>query len=510
MKSLFKKLFGPKARRFYLWSIIVVFSLIVLGYNVAKWRGARSWSEAQARLEKEGENHQLADIVPSAVPNDENFFGTEALLNIANPENEHVRERLTALFTFDREAHVAQPPKDSEFGAQTGAARNFGPWLDYAIGSEATAITDGDGDAARFLTALDALDPELVAELVAASSREFARVTPSALSMVDNKPLFELQLPHIQPLMALGRAMGLRTGAAAQSGSAEHAMNSLTILNRLADGLYQEPILISMLVGQGIEKMMIGGVWESLNAGNLDAGQLQQLQQLLAQHDTRHALLSALRGELLGALDIINYVEKSGPQAMSIIHQSNEGLPTAADRAIAAVMPSGWIDQNRATYANWTLDYMILPTRDGSFSEMLTSAQALEDRLVQSKETPLMSAPHQLIVSIAMPAMTSVVRKTIQTEAQRSLALTALALERHHQSMGSYPESLQELVPEFLSAVPLDPCLSSAQIQYRTAGERYLLWSAGNDGEDDGGSAGSSKASDPHYDGDWLWRYSAD
>ena len=53
---------------------------------------------------------------------------------------------------------------------------------------------------------------------------------------------------------------------------------------------------------------------------------------------------------------------------------------------------------------------------------------------------------------------------------------------------GQCPDSLDSLVPGTLDTVPLDP-FSSAALQYRRDGERYVLYSVGPDGKDDGGRA---------------------
>jgi hypothetical protein len=63
------------------------------------------------------------------------------------------------------------------------------------------------------------------------------------------------------------------------------------------------------------------------------------------------------------------------------------------------------------------------------------------------------------------------------------------------------PETLNELVPEFLSSAPLDP-VDGAPFHYRKEGEKdFMLWSIGwNDKDDDGLVCRSDKTK-----GDWTW-----
>jgi hypothetical protein len=63
-------------------------------------------------------------------------------------------------------------------------------------------------------------------------------------------------------------------------------------------------------------------------------------------------------------------------------------------------------------------------------------------------------------------------------------AMHAVAARR--QDRGEYPESLTELVPEYLPALPIDYG-DRRPLRYRRLREHYLLYSIGNDGQDDGG-----------------------
>jgi hypothetical protein len=83
-------------------------------------------------------------------------------------------------------------------------------------------------------------------------------------------------------------------------------------------------------------------------------------------------------------------------------------------------------------------------------------------------------------------------------QAQLRLLMTHLAIRRYRLSHGKNPESLTELVPDDLSAVPLDP-FSGRRLIYRLnpgGDEAYLLYSVGPDRVDDGGQP-IPKKSDP-------------
>jgi hypothetical protein len=72
-------------------------------------------------------------------------------------------------------------------------------------------------------------------------------------------------------------------------------------------------------------------------------------------------------------------------------------------------------------------------------------------------------------------------------EVQDVLLMTMFALRAYHQEHHAYPETLAALVPEYLSATPADPFVQSQPLRYRRVAAKYLLYSVGPDGKDDGG-----------------------
>jgi hypothetical protein len=68
-----------------------------------------------------------------------------------------------------------------------------------------------------------------------------------------------------------------------------------------------------------------------------------------------------------------------------------------------------------------------------------------------------------------------------------------LALELYRRQHGQWPERLQEMTPEILQEVPVDPFTpqSTEPLVYRRTLDGYVLYSRGLDGTDDGGKYGS-------------------
>lgn len=74
-----------------------------------------------------------------------------------------------------------------------------------------------------------------------------------------------------------------------------------------------------------------------------------------------------------------------------------------------------------------------------------------------------------------------------QGKTQIAFLRVALALQAYCWEKKTYPSSLSALVSKYLNAVPDDPFAFSGPLHYRKINSRYLLYSVGPDGKDDGG-----------------------
>jgi len=86
----------------------------------------------------------------------------------------------------------------------------------------------------------------------------------------------------------------------------------------------------------------------------------------------------------------------------------------------------------------------------------------------------------------------------------------ACALERHRLAHGEYPENLAPLVPAYLPTLPPD-VVDGQPLHYRRLPDgRFLLYSIGWNGKDDGGAVvlRDNRYLDPKQ-GDWVWQYPA-
>jgi len=93
------------------------------------------------------------------------------------------------------------------------------------------------------------------------------------------------------------------------------------------------------------------------------------------------------------------------------------------------------------------------------------------------------------ISMISIPNFTRANQSGVRGETEWQMTIAAIALKRFQLRDGQYPESLEALKPDFLSATPYD-CFSGKELCYkRNPDGTFLLYSVGQDGKDDGGDA---------------------
>jgi hypothetical protein len=72
-------------------------------------------------------------------------------------------------------------------------------------------------------------------------------------------------------------------------------------------------------------------------------------------------------------------------------------------------------------------------------------------------ESKVQSEPRGSLIGLFMPAFAKIEEAGRRTDGNLRCLIAAVAAERYRRRHGQLPENLEQLVPEFLSAVPLDP-----------------------------------------------------
>jgi hypothetical protein len=128
-----------------------------------------------------------------------------------------------------------------------------------------------------------------------------------------------------------------------------------------------------------------------------------------------------------------------------------------------------------------------------SYGEWVGEARALLERGKGTRrewealEASVVSARKGSLASIVLPSLLRARHSATEAEARARLARLALAATAYQLRNGKYPATLDELVPAFVDAVPVDP-FGGRPLRMTAADGGLVLYSVGGDGTDDGGA----------------------
>ena len=481
--------------RVLVWTLASLVTLYLLLVTLENWTGARALAAAKERVAKEGESLDFMSLVPPLPPEAENFCAIEPLAGLTKAKDKPAQ----ALEELDKITSKAPGGLNS---IQLGTAPDLKPWSEHLAKN---GIGKADATPAEMLAALDAAHPVLKTLADAAPQRRAAQFTPRIGEGQDGITLFEMQVPHYNHTQSIGKALLLRCHLAIAAGQVGEAVKCIQASLRLSEACFQEPILISLLVGCSIHAIAMDRVWTLLHARIATEAELGVLKQELSHLDLPAAMLHAMRGELAAASQTFEAL-KGRPELRSAMlglttdtgPKPGEPQPLSA-RLLNAVIPSGLFDHSEALLIQQELDSLIIPMKQGGYPKLSPALKKLEVSVIEHRK---LTNPHGWLVGLVLPAYSNVVRNVIECETRRRQALAALAIESFRLSNDSPPSSLPDGIVDLIDEKPM---------RYRVEGDGYVLWSIAHDEEDDGGKrpGKDEKVRDAKFTGDWVWRMPA-
>jgi hypothetical protein len=282
-------------------------------------------------------------------------------------------------------------------------------------------------------------------------------------------------LPHLAKLKDLSLIAEYQSSLDEKTSAAD-----ISTIIGMARTLDNEPVIISKLVRIAMLNMAEMALERRLNAGNLTDAEMQHLGELFAESAKTNQIANGLIGERAIFMQYfrmsyaeINRLSNSGGDTSS--KQSGPPLPGPQPFIFKF---TGFFEREQRFYLQSMQTFISLAENSPKELSMITNYQ---ERIWQP-----IGHNHYIILSMLMPAVGSASLKEAKGLAQVRTAQTALAVERFRLAHENLPETLDEIVPLFLSAVPLDP-FDGQPLRYHRLVMGYVIYSVGSDGHDDGG-----------------------
>lgn len=282
---------------------------------------------------------------------------------------------------------------------------------------------------------------------------------------------FSALFPYYAKFRGLARLLALEGQTKAGRGDWSGAVNSWLDAVQMGEMIPRGSVLIGDLVGIACQAIGRAQIWKAID--HLDATQARQaarrLQTIMGHHLPFAAVLQ--EEKWCGQASLIEIFRHQDWQKefQQAIGGNNNPQNGNLDRAVSIFL----LFHGKGTILNNYTHYM---------DETIANA-----REPYAAKPPAPPIPNDPIDQVLLPVFSQAYLKDVVTETQNALLLTALALRAYNVEHSDYPQSLSQLAPAYLSRVPADPFALNSPLRYRRTRTKYVLYSVGPDGKDDGG-----------------------
>ncbi|MEI9866553.1 MAG: hypothetical protein WDN00_18765 [Limisphaerales bacterium] len=330
------------------------------------------------------------------------------------------------------------------------------------------------------LQSLNAQQNQLLTGYVEMNSNALARVReavkfPKSRYPVDLTLNADALLPHLPNLQKISAIVSFATMLALKAQDGKQAADWISLQIALNHTLNTEPLLISQINRAKIVSSASQLVELGLNTTTFDEETLLGFATNFEQIDRSDRSAIGFIGD---QAMLLPYFQANWSE-ISRVMWANDLRPSLSTGIRGRF---GWLtglfDQDELFYLKTmqtAIDEIKLPFPAGQ-----SSYDEIYEAAVKGQQAGYILGPGLL------NGMRNAIPREAETCAQIRLTVTALAIERFRLAHGQLPESLDELVPQFLSSLPLDP-FDGQPLRYRRLTKGYVIYSIGRDDHDNNG-----------------------
>lgn len=289
---------------------------------------------------------------------------------------------------------------------------------------------------------------------------------------------------RIQQLRTLSNAIRDEMELAAHEGHWPKLLPLMQQQTRNANLCRESPLLIGRLVSIACYASGLSGLYRAFALGTLPDAVLLDLQTMLEKQpdDDLQQLIKLMRAEHQRDLETISS-GLSRTQFIEFYHSRMKGS-WSADTSMTDKAFSYW-NRLRA-------EVELYKTKSAQLDLLKLHEQALALSAHHPKEvmelykTAGTNMQRPFTAYLAGPSQ-KLVAASLSLTMCRHAAIVGIASERYRLAKGTWPASMNELVPTYLKAIPLDP-YSDKPLLYRVLPDGIAIYSVWMDGKDDGGA----------------------
>ena len=286
-------------------------------------------------------------------------------------------------------------------------------------------------------------------------------------------------LPHLNRVRQAARLFELDSIQHTEEQQPQPVVESVVAALGVSQSLNQEPVLISYLVRIACQGITLESLERVLNRIPLTDAQLSKLAAGIQESENHQAFTRAFVGERCMGVDVFQG-QRTGKHSLKEISGGTGDEDALWPRVYRA---TGLLNLDEREYLD-IMEHYVKATQLPPH-ESMAAFDGVNDKVQRL-------APWHLLSRILLPELGAVMSKAARCDAKIRDTQAALAIERYRLANGKLPSQLSDLVPAFLPAVPSDP-FDGKPLRYKTLAKGYVVYSVGDDREDNGGVEKNSK-----------------
>jgi len=288
-------------------------------------------------------------------------------------------------------------------------------------------------------------------------------------------------------------------------GRLEAALQNLEALAALARMERDEPTLVAQMIRVAVANLGLAVTWEALQAPGWTEPQLERWQKAWGPVDMVAAAEKGFEGTRAGGYEMFTLMRRSSGSQMGQLLRGNSSpvVPVSVSKATLEdlAMDHLYIPIYKLTSIDLDELFYLRNMQEGIFALRLLKAQRpwgeAKQRLdqISTNINTLARSPQKiryLLSMVTFPNYTRACQTAVRGETERQMTLAVIALRRFQLRHGHLPPKLEALVPDFLPAVPYDYMSAKSLCCRLQVDGSCLLYSVGEDAEDDGGDPSPS------------------
>ena len=297
---------------------------------------------------------------------------------------------------------------------------------------------------------------------------------------LDYSQKYNPQLSNYRKYRMMIRVLTIKIGLESQSGNIVAALGTILTGLKINNKLIEEPLLLTHLVRVACDQILIEELERIADTTDIPANNIRSL-------ITELSLLTAIPPwnkiiyvEMFYGMRAYDELKHASGKELVDLYSLSFDIPSAPALLLRLVMPV-----IRPIYKKDQVIYLtLLPKVERYFEQPYYQvAESLQQEPL-TKQIPR----YALMTQLCLPTFEKLSERFAIHELAVEVCRVGLALKLFKQKAGAYPKTLEQLAPEFLESIPVDP-FTGKSLVYRKDGDGFLLYSLGPNLKDDGGKA---------------------